>query len=123
MSAYHEIFVHPGRPLERLVSDVSIACGTPLEPVEDESITHRANLGFAAVEVEPSHEFEEDRGLAFDRYDSLVTVRDFGKDMERQEAAARRIFEALASLRRYRLLLVHDVQRFIASAEPEGPDS
>ncbi|MGP3968943.1 hypothetical protein [Streptomyces sp. 6N223] len=120
MSAYHEIFIHPGRPVERLISDISFACGVPLETVEGEHITHAAGLGFAAVEVELSHEYEGVPGLPFESYDSLITVRDYGSDPDRQAAAARGIFESLASLRRYRLLLVLDLQQFIDSAEPEG---
>jgi hypothetical protein len=118
MSTYHEIFIHPGHPVEQLISDISFACGVRLEPVEHRDITHAANLGFAAVDVELSHDYVEDQGMPFESYDTLLTVRDLGNDLERQEAVARRIFESLATLQRYRLLLVLDLQQHIESAEP-----
>ncbi|MEU6777184.1 hypothetical protein [Streptomyces sp. NPDC046759] len=75
-------------------------------------------MGNAAVEVEFTHEYEEDHGMWFERYDSLFTVRDFDSNLERQEVTARRIFENLAALDRYELLLVRDLQEPLASSGP-----
>jgi hypothetical protein len=118
MSEYHEIFIHPGSPVDQLVADISSACGVELRPIEGEFIAYSAKIGSAAVELELSHEYEEDRGMAFEAYDSLITVRDFDSDLARQEATARRVFSNLASLQKYRLMLVFDVQQFIESATP-----
>ncbi|MFE0508555.1 hypothetical protein [Streptomyces sp. NPDC058964] len=61
---------------------------------------------------------EEDHGMSFERYDSLFAVRDFDSNLERQEATARRIFDNLAALDRYELLLVRDLQELLASSGP-----
>ncbi|MFD7403794.1 hypothetical protein ACFV7R_14225 [Streptomyces sp. NPDC059866] len=120
VSEYHYVFVLPGSPRERLVGDISVACGAALGPVDSEFVDYAANLGYAAVEVELSHEYEEDHGIPFDRYDSLLTVRDFDSDLDRQEATARRIFDNLSAVGRYELILVRDLQRLLASSGP-GP--
>ncbi|GAB2985315.1 hypothetical protein GCM10023080_058620 [Streptomyces pseudoechinosporeus] len=123
MSQYHYIFIHPGTPREQLLADISFACGVQLTPINSEYIDYAANLGQAAVEVELSHEYEEDYGIPFERYESLFTIRDFGSDLARQEALAREIFGRLASLGRYSLMLVLDLQQLIETAAPRdmGP--
>ncbi|MCT9081143.1 hypothetical protein [Streptomyces fulvoviolaceus] len=88
-----------------------------MQPVDDEFIDYAVKLGRAAVELEFTHDYEEDRGMPFERYDSLFTVRDFDSNLERQEATARGIFERLAALGRYDLLLVRDLQEFLAASE------
>lgn len=118
MSEYHYIFIHPGRPEQRLISDISSACGVALRPVDSEFIDYSAHLGHAAVEVELSHEYEEDCGVPFEKYDSLLSVRDFASDVARQESLARTIFRNLASLERYSLVLVRDLQVLLDSASP-----
>ncbi|WLW52524.1 hypothetical protein [Streptomyces sp. YU58] len=94
-----------------------MACGSEVGPANDEFIDYSANLGHAAVEVELTHEYEEDRGMPFEQYDSLLAVRDFDSDLKRQEATARRIFERLAALDRYDLMLVRDLQELLASSD------
>jgi len=116
VSEYHYVFIRPGSPRDRLVSDISWACAAELRTVDSEFVDYAANLGHAAVEVEFTHEYEKDHGMSFDRYDSLFTVRDFDSNLERQETTARRIFENLASLGRYEMLLVRDLQELIASS-------
>ncbi|MGP3926507.1 MULTISPECIES: hypothetical protein [unclassified Streptomyces] len=118
MSEYHYVFIHPGHPREQLVADISSACGVNLKPVDSEFIDYAVNLGHAAVEVEFSHEYEEAYGIHFERYDSLFTVRDFDSDMARQEDLARHIFRNLASLGRYSLILVLDLQQLLDSESP-----
>ncbi|MFF5495175.1 hypothetical protein [Streptomyces aquilus] len=116
MSEYHYVFIRPGLPRNRLVQDISTACGVELTPTENEFIDRAGNLGHAAVEVEFTHEYEDDHGMPFKRYDSLLTVRDFDADPKRQEATARRIFENLRALGRYDLILVRDLQELLASS-------
>ncbi|MEK8173737.1 hypothetical protein NKH77_46850 [Streptomyces sp. M19] len=119
MSRYHYVFIKPGQPAERLVSDISTACGTRLRPVDDEFIDYAANLGSSAVEVELTHEYEEAFGMPFEKYDALCSVRDFESDLTRQGNVARQIFANLASLNRYSLLLTLDLQVLIDTAEPQ----
>jgi hypothetical protein len=116
MSEYHYVFLRPGSPRDRLVSDISWACAAELRPVDSEFIDYAANLGHAAVELEFTHEYEKDHGMSFENYDSLFTVRDFDSNLARQETTARRIFDNLASLARYEMILVRDLQELIASS-------
>lgn len=118
MSEYHYIFIHPGRSEQRLIPDISSACGVALRAVDSEFIDYSAHLGHAAVEIELSHEYEEDFGVPFERYDSLISIRDFASDLTRQESLARTIFRNLASLERYSLVLVRDLQFLLDSASP-----
>ncbi|MFF7448773.1 MULTISPECIES: hypothetical protein [unclassified Streptomyces] len=121
MSEHHYIFIRPGFPRERLVQDISAACGVELRPVEGEFVDYAGNLGQSAVEVEFTHEYEDDHGMLFERYDSLLVVRDFAADGERQEATARGIFERLSRFDRYDLLLVRDLQELLAESGPSAP--
>ncbi|NUP18988.1 MAG: hypothetical protein HOZ81_23435 [Streptomyces sp.] len=123
MSEYHYIFIRPGFPREQLVQDIAAACGAEMRPMDAEFVDFAGNLGHAAVEVELTHEYEDDHGMPFDRYDSLFTVRDFDSNLERQETTARRIFENLSALGRYNLILVRDLQELLASSDvpAEGP--
>lgn len=126
MSEYHYVFVSPGQPQDQLISDISWACGVQLKPTESEFIDYAANLGYAAVEVEFSHEYEADQGMPFERYESLFTVRDFDSNISRQEGLARQIFARMASLGKYSLLLTLDLQQFIDATSPmpgAGPGS
>ncbi|OPF79530.1 hypothetical protein VT50_0215835 [Streptomyces antioxidans] len=118
MSEYHYVFMRPGQPREQLISDISFACGANLKPVDSEFVDYAANLGHAAVEVEFSHEYEKSYGIPFEEYDSLLSIRDFDSDLVRQESLARRIFGNLASLERYALLLVLDLQ---VQLDAKGP--
>ncbi|PWI17769.1 hypothetical protein DI272_29115 [Streptomyces sp. Act143] len=122
MSEYHYIFIRPGLPRDRLIQDISAACGAELSHTEDEFIDRAGNLGHAAVEVEFSHEYEDDHGMPFQRYDSLLTIRDFDTDRKRQEATARRIFENLRAFDRYDLILVRDLQELLASSSAAGAE-
>ncbi|MCD0484585.1 hypothetical protein LO771_19840 [Streptacidiphilus sp. ASG 303] len=120
LSGYYSIFIHPGKPVDALISDIGQAAGTILHPVEGEFIDYAGKLERGAVEVELSHEYEEDRGILFERYDSLFTIRDFDRDRERQGGTARQIFRNLAALDRYWLVLVYDLQTLINSASPSS---
>ncbi|MER6305586.1 hypothetical protein [Streptomyces sp. NPDC001657] len=118
MSKYHYIFIHPGYPVDPMIADISAACGVELRPAQDEFIDFSAPLDRAAVEVEVDHEYEEDHGIPFEKYDSMLTVRDFDRDIERQEVIAQQIFGNLAETGKYSLALVLDLQKLIDSAGP-----
>jgi hypothetical protein len=115
MSAYHQIFARRPRPPQQLVSDVAAAIGGPLAPVggqASEGIAYAGQAGRAAVEIEMSHEFEDDRGIPFSQYPIVITVRDYDSDKGREETVAREIFAALCG-REYSLLLVLDLQQVL----------
>ena len=117
MSAYHQIFARRQRPPQQLVSDVAAAIGASLAPVggqAGEGIAYAGQAGRAAVEIEMSHEFEDDRGIPFSRYPIVITVRDYDSDKGREETVAREIFGALCG-HGYSLLLVLDLQKLLDS--------
>ncbi|MGQ4515732.1 hypothetical protein [Streptomyces sp. DW26H14] len=123
MSAYHYLFVRP-RPRTdgELVGDISDACGEPLAPVEGAgTIDYAATAGRTAVELELTHEYEEDFGIPFETFDSLVVIRDFDRDQARQERMAREIFAGLSNLNKYALVLVFDLQTEIEAFTPSAP--
>lgn len=121
MSSYHCIFIQPGRPVDKVAGDVSVACGARLLPCVGD-IDYTASVGHAVVDFERSHEYEDDFGIPFQSYESVITVRDVDRDLERQELTAAAIFRNLAALGTYSLALVFDLQRLVDSATPRTPD-
>ncbi|MFE3602258.1 hypothetical protein ACFXP3_06280 [Streptomyces sp. NPDC059096] len=115
MSAYHYIFIQPGHPVEKVVSDISAACGAHLAQGSGGG-EYGASLGYAAVEYEQSHEYDDDFGIPFSTYESVITIRDFDRTLERQELLAVRIYQNLAALGTYSLALVFDLQRLLDSS-------
>ncbi|MFD0026381.1 hypothetical protein [Streptomyces sp. NPDC058382] len=121
MSIAHTIFISPGQPVEKLISDIGSACGSLLHVNTPGCIDYSVSLGHAAVEVELSHDYEEDHGVRFENFDALITVRDFESDGQRQERIAVDIFRNLKHLDTYRMVLVRDFQRLLDSATPSRP--
>ncbi|WP_428935364.1 hypothetical protein [Streptomyces sp. ACT015] len=120
MSSHHSIFIHPGHPVDALVGDVALACGGRLRPTVNGPADYILGLSDATLELETEHEYEEDKGVPFERYQVVLTVRNSDGDMEREEVIARQIFHELAVLRRYWLVLVFDLQAVIDTAAPPG---
>ncbi|MEU3208871.1 hypothetical protein ABZ702_34385 [Streptomyces cyaneofuscatus] len=118
MTSHHSIFIHPGLPEETLTADVAAASGARLRRVAHGPVDYGADLGDTALEIELSHDYEEDMGIPFDRYQVVVTVRDFEGHRDREQARAEHVFNRLADVRRYWLVLVFDLQTVIATAAP-----
>jgi hypothetical protein len=118
MSAYHQIFVRTAEPPETLLADLAELCDAPLNRIDDGSVEYASRTETAFIDVELSHEFDPDRDMPFDQYPWLVTVRDRERDQERQQHAAQEVFDALATTGRYQLMLVHDLQRLLATYPP-----
>lgn len=70
-------------------------------------------VGSAAVDVNLAHEYDEDFGIPFPDYESVITVRDDDRDLERQEILATRIYHNLAAVGSYALALVFDLQHLL----------
>lgn len=114
MSAYHQIFVRTDHSEPQLVADVSLAAGCTIRPVEPtlaSTIAYGCVGDHSVVEIELSHDFEEDFGMRFSDYPILITVRDLDKNKEREEDTARALFARLTDLEGYRALLVFNLQR------------
>lgn len=120
MTSHHSVFIHPGHPVEALVSDVAPACGGRLRRAVNGPADYVVSLSDATLEVEMEHEYEEDKGIPFERYQVVLTVRESNGAREREEVISRQIFRELATLRRYWLVLVFDLQTVIDTAAPPG---
>lgn len=112
MTAYHQIFV-PSGSVETLLSEIGEACGCVLGTAYGDPIDFAASLEHGAVDVELHHGLEPDHGIPFDEFENVVTIRDYDRDLTRQEYLARRLFEHLAHSHE-RLLLVFDAQDLLA---------
>lgn len=118
MSTYHQVFVATGVPVETLLADLAEVAGRGLRAVGDGTVDFAVDVGTGAVEVELAHEYVNDGALLFEEYPLVVTCRDYGRDMERQERLARRVYAGLAATGRYAQLLVLDVQHLLAADPP-----
>ncbi|NEB93961.1 hypothetical protein [Streptomyces bauhiniae] len=122
MTAYHDIFIHPGGPEETLLADLAEVCGTRLRRIGVEGVDYGADIGGTALELELDHDYEDDKGVPFERYRAVLTVRDFGGDKDRERLTAEDLFHRLAALQRYWLVLVFDLQKVIDRSAPLGHD-
>ncbi|MGY5311640.1 hypothetical protein [Nocardia gipuzkoensis] len=114
LSAYHQIFVRTDRSEAELIHALSKASGVTIEPLPAGDIAYGGAADREIVEVEMSHQFDDDFGMSFERYPVVVTIRDIDSDKERELAFARSLFNALSQLGDYHLLLAFNLQRRIA---------
>ncbi|MFF1795372.1 hypothetical protein ACFVXQ_14345 [Kitasatospora sp. NPDC058263] len=119
MSSQHYIFLQPADSDADIVADLSAACGRELRRVDTGVMDYVTTVDDKTrAELELSHEFEEDQGIPFERFQAVVAVRDIDRDMDRQLAVARRILRHLADTKRYWVVLVYELQLYIESAAP-----
>lgn len=121
MSSYHEIFIRTANSIERLVSDVAIAANCRMRKLDtkDNPIAYAGRTREVAVEVELHHDFEDDFGINFSQYPIVVTLRSFDSDKVHEETVAKDVFENMAAIGGYAMLLTFDLQRLIAE-HPSG---
>jgi hypothetical protein len=114
MSAYHQIFARTARTGEEFAADVGAAAGVRMEKVESGGPAgYAGKRPYAAVEIELSHDFEEDYGIPFEEYPLVITFRDFDGEKAREEEFAREVFARLASSGNYSLLLVFNLSKLL----------
>ncbi|MGH3375822.1 MAG: hypothetical protein ACRDP6_13885 [Actinoallomurus sp.] len=116
MSSHHQIFVRQEDAEREFPVDVAAASGTVLNEVDDavsEEIAYAGTTENTAVEIELSHDFEDDYGIPFSAYPMIVTIRDLDRDLERQESLARDVYGRLGALGGYSLLLVFDLSTLL----------
>lgn len=109
MSSYHQIFVRSQRPESELVADVAAASGAAMDEVGGAEVAYAGKRDRTVVEIELSHDFEDDNEIPMSQYPIVVTVRDLDNNRDRQENAARAILDKLRASQKYRLLLVFDL--------------
>ena len=125
MSAHHQIFVRTSKAASRLVGDVSVATGCEMAAVGDGRgpVAFGGRAGPCVVEVELGHDVVENFGMALSTYSTVVTVRDSRGDRRREQAAAQQLFEGLAHIGGYDLLLVFYLQALLGRCDTAADGS
>lgn len=119
MTAYYQIFVRTNRSVDQFVADVEAAAGVEMDEIDSGGpVRYGGKRPYAAVEIELSHEFEEDYGIPFDEYPYIVTIRDFDGNDSRAEEFAREVFANLSLAGGYSLLLVYNLSALLESSDP-----
>jgi hypothetical protein len=129
MSWTSHVFAGTGEPVSSVREALEAALGGtfahPAEEGEDPYLVHDR----ADIYVGP-HDYDDDVITFADgswvrlhsQYPHSIEVRDIDKDIERQQALARRIFEALKALHRWRLVYIDDMQQVIDTYDPADTD-
>lgn len=113
VSSYHQIFVRTTQSASELAADVGVAAGVQLTEEPENPIRYAGKKPYAAIEIELSHDFADDYGIPFEKYPIVITIRDFDRDMVRQEAVAREVFSKLAASGKYSLILVYNLDTLL----------
>ncbi|NKZ05592.1 hypothetical protein [Actinomadura latina] len=121
MSSYHEIFIRTSNSIDQLVTDIATAANCKMRKFDtkDNPIAYAGRTRDVAVEVELHHDFEDDFGMNFSQYPIVVTLRSFDSDKAHEETVAKDIFEKMAAIDDYAMILTFDLQRLIAE-HPSG---
>lgn len=116
MSSYHEIFIRTDNATEQFIADLATAANCEMERLgpEYDPIAYAGLVDNAAVEVELHHEFEDDFGMTFSQYPIVITLRSFASDKAHEKKVAKDIFEKMATIGDYAMILAFDLQRLIA---------
>ncbi|WP_280334918.1 hypothetical protein [Nocardia wallacei] len=114
MSGYHQIFMRGSEP--DVVRDVETSSGIAIKKVASPSgsVAFGGRSEHAVLEIEIGHDVENDRGIEFEKYPIVVTIRDIDSDKEREASTALSLFRSLQQLRDYPMLLVFDLQELLA---------
>jgi hypothetical protein len=91
----HDVFVSGEVPAEVVRSAIESALGAAFEPSQDPERVPVLIAGATKVFFHDDHPFEDDTAFAVSRYRYWVSVRDSGRDEERQLAVARKVFDAV----------------------------
>ena len=67
----------------------------PFKPSQDPELVLALIAGATRVFFHDDHQFEDDTGFAVSRYQYWVSVKDSGRNEERQLAVAERVFDAV----------------------------
>jgi hypothetical protein len=116
VGAYHQIFVRTDKTEQEFIRDLSTAAAAEISAIEPpvNGIEYGGQMVNAIIEVEPHHEFENDRDMDFSEYPMLITVRELDSDKSREAQLAQTVFDRLAGIGGYELLFVFDLQRLLA---------
>src|SRR6185437_393504 len=91
----HDVFISGEAPADAVRRVIESVLGATFRPSEDAEPVPALIVGAAKVFFRDDHPFEDDTAFAVSRYRYWVSVRDSGRDEERQLAVARKIFDAV----------------------------
>ncbi|MGW0178291.1 hypothetical protein [Nocardia sp. NPDC003345] len=116
MSAYHQIFLD--RSAEGRVVVEALARITGSAPqrgdASDGSGVQMFIFGRSVVELEMSHNYEDDLGIAFSDFPTMITVRNLDSDKSKEMQTAKRLFDELMKYGSFGGILVFDLQKILA---------
>lgn len=114
MSSYHQIFIDTNMDESTLVTAIQTITGArPRTQQAPGGATLKAFiLNNTAVELETSHDYEDDLGIPFSKFRTVITVRDLNSNKTREESTARWLFDQLCNATAHGLLVV-DLQKVI----------
>ncbi len=123
MSTYHHVFLAPihSTSEEELAARLGEDLGLRFDRQPSDYADYVATEDDVAFDL-GSHDFESDRGMAFEEFPYVITIRRIGTDVGSQQARARQVFERLRDGNRYRLMLTEDLQRRLGEYEPDPHD-
>lgn len=128
MSRQTHIFIGTDQPVDAVMAILESALGRTF--IHENGSDPYIRLDPVAVYVGP-HEFDDDDITFADgspiplhsQYPHWIEVRDTERDLQRQEAVARQVFEALKAAGNWRLVLIDDMQHVTDSYDPAGHSS
>lgn len=127
MSRYTDIYVGTGQPREELMRVLQAALGREFlqEPGGDPYLQLDSVDVYVGEHDLPDDELDIPGGqgihLASD-YPNSIEVRDTENDLQRQQAVAARIVDALKTVGRSKLVYIDDMQRVVDRFDP-GPEA
>lgn len=119
MSSHYHIFIRTDSVESQLIADIEDAAHFELKPPRfpDEYVSFVGETREVAVEVELSHDYDDDGDMYFSQYPVVLNLRSYVGDRVHEEAVARDICQNLFQNKAYSLLLVFDMQILIATYE------
>lgn len=121
MSSYYQIFLRaPEMEARQVIADIAAAAECELRPVDSAigGIDFAGGGDNGKIQVELSHEFEDDYGIAFSRYPIVITTIDIERAARREEALARSVLRKLAEKEVYSMILVFDLSVLVDRYAP-----
>jgi len=91
----HDVFISGEAPDDVVRGVIESALGAAFRPSEDAEPVPMLIAGATKVFFRDDHPFEDDTAFPVSRYRYWLSVRDSGRDEERQLAVARKVFDAV----------------------------
>ncbi|NKY35946.1 hypothetical protein HGA13_23140 [Nocardia speluncae] len=115
MSSHHQIFIDTDAEESALIESIQTITGSRprTQQVLDGATLRAFIFDNTVVELEMSHEYEDDLGIPFSKYPIVITVRDLNSNRTREESTARWLLDKVCSITGSHGILVEDLQRML----------